>query len=977
MKKIISTLAALSIICGSIGTAAPAFAETVLTETASISTEEFDLDGGHSTAEADGITYNVYTKFATIAKVDKEDIEEFTVPETYKELPVVGFGIGPFEKCKKLKKINMSKNTAVLDWLYIAEEGLEEITVPEDNKYFTAVDGVIYTKDMKELVACPNGNGKTELTISDETVSIDRGALACCRDLKKVTMGKNVEKIYPSAFCGCSGLTEVNFSQKLKAVGYMAFAGCSSLESVDLPDSLEEMYEDVFRDTACVETEDGIKYVDNWAVGSDKDIEDGDIRKGTVGTVCGLFTARYKLRNIYVPSSVKHITQYLVSGLGEYLNIDCIDFYNDAIPERCFATNGIKSIRIFDPNCKIIDSKTALPPYWVERDDSLTPSNNEEEPIEYKLGARVTVVHSPNGGSNTIQKAINTELIELDESINITASDEDVSKDDEYVQKMAALDEKDNSGFAIAQPVDVKVKSAPIKIGAATKYDTIIYGIEGSTAEDYAVKYRRIFKPLELRSSIGNSTTIHDDDAGVTYNRYTDTYATAKVNINNGDKIKEITIAPEANGAPVKDISVPRANADIINIPATVQRYVQQKDSAEDKVAYYNVDKDNPYLTSVDGIIYTKDMTKLIKVPSRYAGKKIVVPDGVKIIDSFAFYSLDNVESIELPDSVETIGICAFMRSNNLKSVKLSKNLDVIGDSAFMYCTKLTDITLPESVNQIGLDAFNDVPAVEFENSLGYLGTWLVDTNKSMKQYVEIISYSNDERVPPTQEVKIFDKELSSNEIVPREGTTGIASIAAGVPIVIPKSVTKMSWEMIGGNAPDCTRAEVYSNIIDFDAFKYAEYIKDIYIYDPECKICAGSQTIPAFHNEIESEMPWDKVGFMSSSCLTRTFGTCAEGNCYETVIHGYAGSTAEAYAKMYGVKFEEIDTSTAYKNGDLNGDGALNVADLVMMSRFIKGMTSLDEAQTKSADLNGDGNVDIFDMVEFRKKILESMRDN
>ena len=46
-------------------------------------------------------------------------------------------------------------------------------------------------------------------------------------------------------------------------------------------------------------------------------------------------------------------------------------------------------------------------------------------------------------------------------------------------------------------------------------------------------------------------------------------------------------------------------------------------------------------------------------------------------------------------------------------------------------------------------------------------------------------------------------------------------------------------------------------------------------------------------------------------------------------------------------------------------------------MSRYINGMNTLDERQSLSADLNGDGNVDIFDMVEFRKKILESMRDN
>ncbi|SFW27387.1 leucine-rich repeat protein [Ruminococcus flavefaciens] len=943
MKKIISTLAALSFICGSLGTAAPAFAETVLTATASTQTEDFDLDGAHSLSEADGITYYVYNSFAVITKVDKEDIEEFTVPETYKELPVVGLTDDPFTNCKKLKKINLSKNTAVFDWIYIAIEGIEEITVPEDNKYFSAVDGVIYTKDMKELVACPSAGGKTELTIPDETVSIDRGALACCRDLKKVTMGANVEKIYPSAFWGCSGLTEVNFSQKLKAIGFFAFAGCSSLESVDLPDSLEEMYEGVFKDTACVENYNGIHYVDNWAVGSDKNILQGDIRKGTVGTACGIFSERYSMKWINVPSSVKHITESLIIGLGQNYDIDFVSFHNDTIPDRCLAINGIKGIEIYDPKCKITDSKTALPAYWVEHDDSFVPSDKEEQPTEYKLGR--TTVSSSSSGSKTVQKAINTELIELDE---------DISNDDDYVQKMAALDEKiqkDNSSFAIAQPVEGTVHSAPIKIGARTKVDTLIYGAPGSTAEDYAVKYRRMFKPLEVRDDL-KPTIINDDDAGVTYKKYMDTYATANVYINNGDTIKEITIAPEADGAPVKDIFVTLANADKINIPATAERYVHQVDSAEDNVAYYNVDKDNPYLTSVDGIIYSKDMTKLIKVPSRYAGKKIVVPDGVKVIDSFAFYSLDNVESIELPDSVEIIGKKSFA-SSKITSINLPENLDVIGDYAFIGCTGIKDISIPDSVNHIGYNAFLDVPAVKSEDGLDYLGNWCVGVTE----------------VAP-------EKSKPANI---KEGTIGVAKLNAAGYIAVPKSITKMSWEMVGCNN-NVKRADVYSHVIEADAFKNAKYMKDIYIYDPDCEICAGYWTIPPQHIEIVENKIKGLQEVSSNSYYRTVMQEPVAGNgeiLADTVIHGYAGSTAEAYAKMYGVKFEEINTSTVYKNGDLNGDGALNVADLVMMSRFIKGMTSLDEAQTKSADLNGDGNVDIFDMVEFRKKILESMRDN
>ena len=925
MKKIISALAALSIICGSVCTAAPAFAETILKPLDSAVTSEYDLDARYTEVEEEDFKYLVYDDFALISMVNNEDIEEFTIPETYKDKPVVGLTDGPFRNCKKLKKINLSKNTAVFEWIYIAEEGIEEITVPEDNKYFTAVDGVIYTKDMTALAACPNAGGKTELTIPDETVSIDRGALACCRDLKKVTMGKNLEKIYPSAFWGCSGLTEVNFSQKVRAIGYYAFAGCSSLESVDLPDSLEEMYEDVFKDTACIRTEDGIKYVDNWAVGTEKDIETGNIKEGTVGAVGGMFSDRNKLRTISFPASMKHIADGVFVGLGHYTQIDSVDFYNDTIPERSIIGTAVREYIIHDPNCRIADSKTALMPYYIERDESYVPKDDEEKPTEYTLSHNTIRISSANYAANSLQKAINTSLIEIDTDDN--TEPETIS----YV--------------SINRPA---VKKAPVKAGTAPKYDTVIRGIKGSTAEDYAIKYRRVFEPFTLRTDLHKPQVTDYDN--VRYSKYTDTYAIANVRINNGEKIKEITIAPEIDGAPVKEISVSQANADTIHIPATVQLYIHWEDVPEGKVAFYDVDKDNPYLTSVDGIIYSKDMTKLIKVPSGYAGKKIVVPDGVKVIDSYAFFGLENVESVELPDSVETIGKNSFANSLKLKSVKLSEKLDAIGPYAFRYCTALADITLPESVNHIGEDAFYEVPAVKSEDGLDYLGNWCVGVTEAEPGHSKPANI--------------------------KEGTVGVAQLNAVGYILVPKSVTKMSWEMLSSKNR-VVNAYVDSHVIDFDAFKNAKYMKNIFIYDPKCEICAGSQTIPANYIDVgdDSVISHQERKEPPYSYFYRTLiedpKADADEKIDDTVIHGFKGSTAEVYAEMYGIKFMNIEQS-----GDVNADGEFNVADLVMMSRYIYGMTTFEERQTLSADLNGDGNVDIFDMVEFRKKILESLRD-
>ncbi|MBP5378606.1 MAG: leucine-rich repeat protein, partial [Ruminococcus sp.] len=211
MKKIISTLAALSVICGSFCTVMPvAAADTDTVAVAeSENTKEFDLDKFHSSSEADGIVYNVYSDFAVVTRVKDEDIEEFTVPDTYKDVPVVGVTDGPFRDCKKLKKINLSKNVAVFEWINVAEEGIAEVTVPEDNKFFTSVDGIIYSKDKKELVCCPTACGKTKLVIPEETESIKFGALICCRDLKEVEMGSKLETIRPSAFWGCSGLEHI------------------------------------------------------------------------------------------------------------------------------------------------------------------------------------------------------------------------------------------------------------------------------------------------------------------------------------------------------------------------------------------------------------------------------------------------------------------------------------------------------------------------------------------------------------------------------------------------------------------------------------------------------------------------------------------------------------------------------------------------------------------------------------------------
>lgn len=90
----------------------------------------------------------------------------------------------------------------------------------------------------------------------------------------------------------------------------------------------------------------------------------------------------------------------------------------------------------------------------------------------------------------------------------------------------------------------------------------------------------------------------------------------------------------------------------------------------------FEVDSGNPYLSSLNGILYNKDKTKLIRFPAQnttadYDVVECTVASTVKEIAPYAFANT-GVTDVNLPSGLETIG-----------------------DYAFYSATKLVDITIP------------------------------------------------------------------------------------------------------------------------------------------------------------------------------------------------------------------------------------------------------------------------------------------
>ena len=124
------------------------------------------------------------------------------------------------------------------------------------------------------------------------------------------------------------------------------------------------------------------------------------------------------------------------------------------------------------------------------------------------------------------------------------------------------------------------------------------------------------------------------------------------------------------------------------------------------RLEQFYVDEDNEYMTSLDGIVYSKDLSTIICCPHTIRVEDLIIPEGIEVIFDYAFYELDSVNNLTLPKSLKTIGRSAFSDCKKINSVTVLGNT-AIGDYAFARCYELTELNLSGESITIGNGAFH------------------------------------------------------------------------------------------------------------------------------------------------------------------------------------------------------------------------------------------------------------------------------
>lgn len=95
------------------------------------------------------------------------------------------------------------------------------------------------------------------------------------------------------------------------------------------------------------------------------------------------------------------------------------------------------------------------------------------------------------------------------------------------------------------------------------------------------------------------------------------------------------------------------------------------------------------------------------------------------------------------------------------------------------------------------------------------------------------------------------------------------------------------------------------------------------------------------------------------------------QGASYGSVINDLQSWIAKRLSKLDEV-YADIPAVT---RGDVNGDGKVSMMDLLVLRKYLAGITELTETQMKAADVNNDGKVSMMDVLWLRQ-YLAGLRD-
>ncbi len=537
------------------------------------------------------------------------------------------------------------------------------------------------------LVQFDRNCGITDVEIPNGVVRIGNSAFLGCDDLRSVIIPEGVTCIGAEAFCNCRKLERVVIPDSVRTIGARAFATCIALKSISLPKTLSELGVACFSD--CVSLEemtlpDNITFIgDSTFRGCSglRSIEVGG-RIKTIGN--GAFCGCRKLSRVLISDRVEHIGNFAFQGCISLQDIalpkslkmvlsdtfkKCIYLRRIEVPSRVTllgdsAFEGCTSLReiILHEGLTTISSGCFASCIAFEElhiPESVTEIGN----FAFTSCMGRVVIHDvlPNqhkdafngfGGELVFEmpEEFTTNNLSVEQAQKCWCYDYQkngticitgyIGEDTDVVVpryiggvKVTAIGyqafskAKADNGAACAELADIKLPESLTEIGAEA------FGL--------CEKLKRIRIP-DMVNTIGNFA-------------FGACYSLEEIIL--PERLTTLGKDPMMECTSLKEIFLPRF---LRLIEGSVFRMCRALERIE-------VHPDNNYMCSVDGVLYSKDRTVLMRCPEHYPHEVLVTDPATKTIRDSSFVFCNGVKTLELTESVTELDSMVFFDCKSIK----------------------------------------------------------------------------------------------------------------------------------------------------------------------------------------------------------------------------------------------------------------------------------------------------------------------
>ena len=551
-------------------------------------------------------------------------LTEITLPST-----LTGIGNGAFQSCWSMVSV---KNNSSMQLTFDSEENggvavYAKVIFEKDGskrfregsgatEYLETADGFRFLKVSEEyrMVAYL---GDEETVRLPESVNGKPYRIEHMRNGKHLIIPGSLGRIDNQAFADNDSLQSVVIEDGITEIGQSAFADCSYLKRVQMPDSVVQ--------------------IGSHAFGSCTDLEQINLSASLQTIENGVFFWCVSLKELIIPEGV--------TSIGDEAFRECMSLTELRIPQ----------------------SVTEIAPSAFAYCSALEKLLLSESHPSYLI--RNGIVYNRQG----------TQLVFVLPTV-----------EGEVVIENGVTEIPTGAFMNLKAVTAVRIPDSVTRIGTSAFVGTSIQSITipknvtyiGSDAlccsELAEVRYKGDLK--------GWLAMEHDyNNADQTFDLYFGDQLVTEVEIPNGvTEIKNDTFS----NCGITKVAIPNSVTKIgerafdkcayllhVELPASVTEIADWAFERCDGLKSISVDGANPVFRSVDGVVYSKDLSEILIVPDGLQGM-LEIPEGVRSIPDWSFESTD-IRAVTLPSTLETIDQYAFANTNNLYAIYNNSNLTV------------------------------------------------------------------------------------------------------------------------------------------------------------------------------------------------------------------------------------------------------------------------------------------------------------